>query len=118
MKIPEKLRIWIVARRNLHLSHAQIQMARELGLNPEKLGKLANHKPEPWKAPLPRFIEELYFKRFGRNQPDRVISIEDRAKELGRKKTEKRELRQAAACGSPGPGPAATLESGRENENY
>jgi hypothetical protein len=35
-------------------------MARELGLNPAKLGKLDNADQEPWKAPLPQFIEHLY----------------------------------------------------------
>lgn len=48
-------------------------MARELGLNPGKLGKLSNHRQEPWKAPLPQFIEHLYLKRFGREQP-RVVT--------------------------------------------
>ena len=71
-------------------------MARELGLNPRKLGSLANHKQEPWKAPLPIFIEQTYRKRFGKAEPDRVISIEDRAKEIAEKKIEKRERRQRA----------------------
>jgi hypothetical protein len=48
-------------------------MARELGLNPGKLGKISNHRQEPWKAPLPQFIEHLYLKRFGREQP-RVVT--------------------------------------------
>jgi hypothetical protein len=43
--------------------------ARELGLNPRKLGKIDNHRQEPWKAPLPQFIEHLYLKRFGRERP-------------------------------------------------
>ena len=43
-------------------------MARELGLNPGKLGKISNHRQEPWKAPLPQFIGHLYLKRFGREQ--------------------------------------------------
>ena len=38
-------------------------MARELGLNPGKLGKISNHRQEPWKAPLPQFIEHLYLNR-------------------------------------------------------
>lgn len=42
---------------------------RELGLNPDKLGKIDNHKQEPWKTPLPQFIEEIYFKRFKRMLP-------------------------------------------------
>ena len=41
------------ARKKFPLSHEQVQMAQELGLNPKKLGKLANHKQEPWKMPLP-----------------------------------------------------------------
>ena len=36
-KIPEKFKVWIDARKKYHLSHAQIQMARELGMNPKKL---------------------------------------------------------------------------------
>jgi hypothetical protein len=55
-------------------------MARELGLNPAKLGKLDNHRQEPWKLPLPRFIEHLYAKRFGRERPDVVESIEEIAR--------------------------------------
>jgi hypothetical protein len=50
-------------------------MARELGLNPKKLGSLANHKQEPWKSPLPDFIEYLYAKRFGRERPEVVTPI-------------------------------------------
>jgi hypothetical protein len=68
-KQDQKAREWDEARRRHHLSHAQAQMARELGMNPRKLGKIDNHKQEPWKAPLPLFIEELYFKRFGRTRP-------------------------------------------------
>ena len=55
-------------------------MARELGLNPKKFGSLANHDQERWKTPLPRFIEDLFFKRFGKERPDEVLSIEDLAK--------------------------------------
>ena len=44
---------WIDARTRCHLSHSHVQMARELGMNPKKLGKLDNHRQEPWKAPLP-----------------------------------------------------------------
>lgn len=61
---------WMDAKKRHHLSHVQVQMARELGMNPAKLGKLDNHKQEPWKVPLPQFIEELYFKQFGKTRPD------------------------------------------------
>ena len=61
----QKMQAWIEARNRHHLSHAQVHMARELGMNPAKLGKIDNHKQQPWKLPLPQFIEELYFERFG-----------------------------------------------------
>ena len=64
-------------RKRYHLSDAQIQMARELGLNPLKFGKIANEKQEPWKIPLPQFIEAIYLKRFHKTQPDVVQSIEE-----------------------------------------
>lgn len=54
---------WGLAQKKFHLSKAQVQMAKELGMNPKKLGKLANHKQEPWKMPLPDFIEHLYDKK-------------------------------------------------------
>ena len=52
----QKMQAWIDARKRHHLSHAQIQMARELGMNLAKLGKLDNNEQEPWKLPLPQFI--------------------------------------------------------------
>ncbi len=68
-RIPPPLQDWIDARRRHHLSHAQVQMARELGMNPKRLGKLDNRDQEPWKAPLPQCIEHLYQRRFARERP-------------------------------------------------
>lgn len=68
----QKNKKWIEAKKKFRLSNIHIQMAKELGLNPKKFGGLANHKQEPWKAPLPDFIEELYFKRFKKEKPDTV----------------------------------------------
>ncbi len=101
-RIPEKLKIWIEARKRFHLTHAQIQMARELGLNPKKFGKLANHKQEPWKMPLPLFIEHLYWKRFRRERPVVVMSIEEKARDERRKKLAREEARRAAAANTTG----------------
>ena len=92
-KIPEKYQRWIDARKRYHLSHAHIQMARELGMNPKKFGSLANTKQEPWKLPLPDYIEELYFKHFKKNQSDNVRSIEQMVKVYNRKKEERRDRR-------------------------
>ena len=89
-KIPEKYQRWIDARKRYHLSHAHIQMARELGLNPKKFGSLADTKQEPWKLPLPEYIEELYFKHFKKSRPDRVRSIEQMVRDYRRKKQERK----------------------------
>jgi hypothetical protein len=72
-----KYQVWIDARKKYHLSDAHIQMTRELGMNPKKLGGLANTKQEPWKAPLPDFIERIYFKRFGKTRPDVIKRNEE-----------------------------------------
>ena len=92
--IPPKYQTWIDARKRFHFSHGHIQMARELGLNPKKFGKLANHKQEPWKAPLSVFIERIYFKRFGKRRPDEVKSIKQLVKEDEKKKQEHRARKQ------------------------
>lgn len=36
--VPSKLQPWLEARQRYHLTDRQIQMARELGLNPKKFG--------------------------------------------------------------------------------
>ena len=89
-KLNQKMQAWIEARKRHHLSHAQVHMARELGMNPAKLGKIDNHKQQPWKLPLPQFIEELYFKRFGKTSPEAVLSIEERCRLEAAKKEERR----------------------------
>src|SRR5216684_4149066 len=91
-RIPQDLQAWIDARKRHHLSHAVVQMARELGMNPKKLGKIDNHRQEPWKAPLSQFVAELYARRFGKRQPDEVLSIE----EIALRKERKKEARRAA----------------------
>lgn len=87
--------VWIEARRRFRLSDAQVQMARELGMNPAKFAKLANHDQEPWKEPLPQFIERIYLKRFGRPRPEVVISVEQQA----RQQEAKRAMRKSAKRG-------------------
>jgi hypothetical protein len=100
-KIPEKYRPWIDARERYRLSHAHIQMARELGLSPKKFGGLANTRQEPWKLPLPEFIEELNFKHFNRRRPDVVRSIEHMVSDAIRKKEERRARKRAAPLSQP-----------------
>jgi hypothetical protein len=94
--VPPSLQAWIQARSRHHLSHAHVQMARELGMNPKRMGSIDSHDQEPWKAPLPQFIEDLYLKRFGRERPEVIVPIEQRAQELEKKKREKKEKKKAA----------------------
>jgi hypothetical protein len=54
-------------------------MARDLGMNRKKLGKLANHDQEPWKLPQQEFIVKLYMKRFGRECSETIRNIEETA---------------------------------------
>jgi hypothetical protein len=93
-QLSPKYQVWIDARKKFKLSHAHIQMARELGLNPKKFGKLANHKQEPWKAPLPIFIEDIYFKRFGKERPENPRSIEQIVKDKKQKKLERKKRKK------------------------
>ena len=103
--IPNKLRPWIEARKKFRLSHAQVQMARELGLNPKKLGGKANHDQEPWKQPLPEFIEHLYFKQFGRTEPEDIRPLEVKVAEKRKKKLEAKQRKQESELGSGGEAP-------------
>ena len=52
-KADPKAQAWLEARRRHRLSHAHVQMAREIGLNPKKLGKIDNHDQEPWSCRCP-----------------------------------------------------------------
>lgn len=81
---------WMVAQKRHRLSDKQVQMARELGLNPDKLGKIDNHKQEVWKAPLPQFIEEIYFKRFKREEPETVKPLKQIMDEMDFKKKQQK----------------------------
>lgn len=93
-KLPSKLQPWFEARQRFKLSHAHIQMARELGMNPKRLGSLSNEKQEPWKAPLPDFIVRCYLKRFNRSEPAEVRSLEQviEAEKMRRKVKQERKM--------------------------
>src|SRR5881628_3884447 len=89
----ERMQAWIDARKRHGLSHAEVQMARELGMNPNKLGKLDNHHQEPWKMPLRQFIRHLYFKRFAKEYPDIIQTIEEKVHRDREKKAIRREAK-------------------------
>lgn len=85
---------WAVAQKKHHLSDKHVQMGRELGLNPDKLGKIDNHKQETWKAPLPQFIEEIYYKRFKREMPETVKPLKQIMAEQEKKKKEQKKAKE------------------------
>jgi hypothetical protein len=75
-----RLDAWAEAQKRFHLSDLPIQMARKLGLNPKKCSRLANHRQEPWKRPLPECIAECDRKRFHRERPAQVVPLAEVAK--------------------------------------
>lgn len=106
-RLSPRYQVWVEARHKFRLSHAHIQMARELGLNPKKLGGLANHDQERWKSPLPRFIEDLYLKRFGSARPKVVMTIEQMAqqKQMRKARPPQQESTRVEAEDDPGNDP-------------
>ena len=100
MSIPPKLLPWVEARSRFKLTHAEVQMARELGMNPKKLGGIANERQEPWKVPLKEFITNCYHKSYGRALPEHVRSIEELAKDV-QKRRELKKTKKAALPKAP-----------------
>ena len=103
MKLPNKLLPWAEARKRHRLSDLHVAMARELGLNPAKLGWIDNHQQEPWKLPLPAYLEDLYRKHFGRDRSETVRSLEEIVRHEAEKKAARRERRQAQLMATPLP---------------
>lgn len=103
---------WITAQKKHRLSDIHMQMARELGLNPDKLGKIDNYRQETWKAPLPQFIEEIYFKRFKKEHPDTVKPLKQILKELEIKKKAKEERRKPEMENVPEKDSMSAIENG------
>jgi len=113
-----ELEKWQVAQKRHRLSDKQVQMARELGLNPDKLGKIDNHKQETWKAPLPQFIEEIYFKRFKKTEPATVKSIKEAiADEKARKERQKKAKEQKRKEKEKNQGDKSLVDESEETEN-
>lgn len=93
----EKHRAWVEARKRHRLSHAHVQMARELGMDPKSLRKLDNHHQEPWKLPLAEFIAERYQKRFGIAAPKVVRTLEELVRIEAAKKAHRKASKVAEA---------------------
>jgi len=118
MRIPPKLQPWFDARKRLNLSHASIQMARELGMNPKMLGRLVPAVDEKWKAPLSEFIAHCYEKSQGRLAPEKIRSLEQIIEDEESRKTARRERKaQEGTSGSPtNPNKNVSPSEGPRNE--
>jgi hypothetical protein len=90
---PEKLKLWIDARSRYKLNHAQIEMARELGMDPNKFEGIAAYILEHGNKPLAAFIEDSYRERFGKNEPEDRRSIEQKLKAEDAHQQQKRTLK-------------------------
>jgi hypothetical protein len=99
-QIPQKLQPWFDARRRFKLTDAEVQMARELGMNPKKFGSLANEHQEPWKAPLREFIANCYRKSFGRDVPQELRSLEEVVAAVHCRRARKQERKRSVAMPS------------------
>lgn len=99
-KLNKKELEWVEVRQRFTLTHAQVQMARELEIVPRSLAKLAD-------LPVPAYIEGQYLQQFGRPAPKVVVSIEDRAKQEQKdnamEKLERKKLARKAAAPEPPP---------------
>ncbi|WP_138419611.1 hypothetical protein [Aquibacillus sediminis] len=56
---------WKQAKKRCRLNTADIQMAKELGMNPKSLIKNIPTRDQKWKAPVKVWIRDLYEKKFG-----------------------------------------------------
>lgn len=57
---------WARAKKLCRLSSRHVEMAKKLGLNPQKLPGLRPSPSQRWKLPVADFIEECFAKRFGK----------------------------------------------------
>ncbi|MDF2989074.1 MAG: hypothetical protein K0R50_4584 [Eubacterium sp.] len=58
--------LWLEAKRRCKLNDEEIQMAKEMGLNPKSLIKNIPNKNEQWKTPVKIWVRDMYEDRFGR----------------------------------------------------
>jgi hypothetical protein len=77
--LPEQIAASTRRMRQHKVAPTDLDLSHPIDLVVLSVSKIDNHKQEPWKLPLPQFIEELYLKRFGKTALDAMMSIEERA---------------------------------------
>jgi hypothetical protein len=96
----DQLHLWFKVKREHALTDAQVQMARELGMNPKRLIESESTTQGLTQTPLSRRIEDLYLKRFKKPLPDAVVPLrqllhDTRAHERAEARERRRRKRQA-----------------------
>jgi hypothetical protein len=89
----DQLQLWVKVKRQCGLTDAQVQMARELGMKPQRLAGSAD-------AGLGLRIDGLYQERFNRPGPDSVVPLRQlvhdaRVTEKAERQERKRRKREA-----------------------
>lgn len=65
--------LWAEAKRKCRLNTEEVQMEKEMGLNPRSLIKNIPAKNEQWKAPVKIWIKDMYAERFGRKPSEEEL---------------------------------------------
>ena len=69
-------RLWIEAKRRCRLNDNDIQIAKELGLNPRSLIKNIPSKTEQWKLPVKDWIRQMYQKRQEKSERKKARKVQ------------------------------------------
>ncbi|WP_188456244.1 hypothetical protein [Virgibacillus oceani] len=79
-----KSNVWAEAKKRCRLNQADIQMAKELSMNPKSLIKNIPSSNQKWKAPVKVWIRDLYEEKFGRtlDNPKTEKNRESRSKNV------------------------------------
>jgi len=90
-RLVRHLEEWDEAKRRCGLSDAHVQMARELGIGPRRLGSDSDSSA----VPLSQRIEESYVERFHKAVPDPAVALRQLLREARRQeRAEAAERRQ------------------------
>jgi hypothetical protein len=69
-------RLWIEAKRRCRLNDNDIQIAKELGLNPRSLIKNIPSKTEQWKLPVKDWIHQMYQKQQEKSERKKACKVQ------------------------------------------
>ena len=69
-------RLWIEAKRRCRLNDNDIQIAKEMGLNPQSLIKNIPYKTEQWKLPVKDWIHQMYQKRQEKSERKKARKVQ------------------------------------------